>query len=649
MKKKQFEKPANNNSYIIFVVLTICITGFAIYSNTFHSSFSFDDYKNIVENTEIHDGSVIPQLNKPRYFGLVSFAINYDYNELDTYGYHIVNIIIHLINSFLVYLIVRKILVIINLNSGTAFNKEIPLYVALIFLVHPIQTQAVTYIVQRFTSLAALFSLACILFYIKFRSSKEKTYSWFILSLISCLFAFKTKENTATIPIIIIAIELLLFRHQKITKERILYVLPFFILIVVIPLSFINIDKPLGELIGDIAEVSFETKQITRTQYFLTQMRVITTYIRLFFYPVNQAVDYYYPLSYSLFESQTFISFSFLLVLTVIALLAARKYSATSLGLAWFFIFLAVESSIIPIRDVIFEHRMYLPSIGLIIVVVVAIFLLQKKMNWCIVAPIILTAFIIVLAISTYFRNMIWEKEIYLWEDTANKYPLNARAVNNVAVALVNSRYFKESIEYATRAIELDPNNSKYWYDLAIAYKFLNENDKAIEAYRKTLELSPQYQKATIDLAFIYVNKRDIQKAYNILMEAKKYNPDHPYTDGMLAYVYCQTGDLNKAISLFNEAIKNNLDHSDIYFNFAICLINHGKLAESRENFLRVIRFNPGEVDSYYFIAVTYDDEKNYEKALYFYEQFLARAKKSQWLEESFNRVSQLKRITSQN
>lgn len=231
-----------------------------------------------------------------------------------------------------------------------------------------------------------------------------------------------------------------------------------------------------------------------------------------------------------------------------------------------------------------------------------------------------------------------------LWEDAANKYPLNARAVSNYGIALMNQRSYNEAIPLLKRAAEINPKDSILWYNLGTCFKLAGQTDKSIESYEKALELNPRYQKASVDLGLIYVSKHNFTKAWDIMLKAKSYNPEHPYNNALTAEIYCETGDLKQAKSLFEKAVKSGLDHSDMYFNFAICLLNHRFVSEARQNFLKVIEFNSNEIESYYFIAITYDREKNYQKALYFYNMFLSKATKSQWIEEVRQRVQQLQK-----
>lgn len=644
MAKKKQQKISQIKKYNLATIsIIIIIIGIAIYSHVLNSPFVFDDHDIILKSNELKSGAIYTHFNQARYIGYVTFAINYHLNKLNTFGYHLVNLIIHILNSILVYLLVQKILLIIQNQTGPPFRREIPLIIALIFLVHPVQTQAVTYIAQRFTSLAAFFSLTAILSYLEFKTAKTKPYFYLILSFIACLLAFKTKENTATLPFIIIAIELILFKDRKFTNKKIMHVLPFFILFAVIPLSFIPINQPAGELLGELTKASYQTEQVTRTQYLFTEFRVIVTYICLLIFPIHQSIDYYYALSQSFFDTKTFLSFLFLSMLFIFSLIISNKYHVISFGIIWFFIFLAVESSIIPIKDVIFEHRIYLPSIGFFIALVYAMFLLDKRFKLKKILFIIFIAIIISLAIAAYSRNKFWNNEETLWEDAATKFPRNPRAVSNFGGMLADNNKCPQAIPLLNKSIEMAPNNPKNWFLLAYCHRQAGLLDDAIKEYSKVLELSPGNQKATIHLADIYLQKRDFDSAYSILIKAQESFPGNLYINASLAHIKCETGDLTDALTSFDDAAKAGLDQASTYFNFAVCLLNHGNYLDSRKYFFKALELDPGLVDVNYFIAVTYDTAKDFQKAVFFYQQFLSRSTRSSWIPEARQRLEQLK------
>ncbi|MFA4830511.1 MAG: hypothetical protein WC594_15010, partial [Thermodesulfovibrionales bacterium] len=417
----------------------IAIGGFFVYSNTFNVPFHFDDTFTIVKNPGLKDLSNFWPPSGSRWFGFLTFALNYYFGGLNVTGYHIVNLTIHIFNAILVYWLVvltfktpffsnQQSAISSQQSKETNFDSPIhpfssasggqaylPLFIALLFVSHPIQTQAVTYIVQRFTSLATMFYLLSLACYIRSRLSTlpATRYTLYTVSLVSAILSMKTKEISFTLPIVITLYEFMFFGNNQFVipvktgiqdknemdscfrrndrmesvYKRLLFLIPFLLTMLIIPLSMIGTDKPIGDAIGELREASQETKQISRGIYLFIQFRVIVTYIRLLFIPINQNLDYDYSLYHSFFNPEVFLSALFLLSIFILGiyLLCAKRLALPasrliSFGIFWFFITLSVESSIIPIRDVIFEHRLYLPSIGIIIIFVSLTFYIFQAM-----------------------------------------------------------------------------------------------------------------------------------------------------------------------------------------------------------------------------------------------------------------------------
>jgi hypothetical protein len=360
------------------------VVGAVVYSNTLHASWHFDDTVAIIENWSLRDlrGCFLGIFGGNRSVGFFTFALNYHFGKLEVLGYHLVNIAIHIFNALLVYTLVTLLLKTPAMSKSRLDShvRFLALASGLIFVAHPIQTQAVTYIVQRFASLATLFYLLSVVLFVKARLSIARGNSFFSplhllcysLSLFSAFCAMHTKEISFTLPVVIGLCELFFMGPSPQSwVKRILYLLPFILTLLIIPANlglFGKVQtKPLGDIIGEMREQVQETTLVSRTDYLLTQFNVIVTYIRLLFLPLNQNLDYDYPIAKTLFQFPTLVSFLFLFLLFLLALyLFLKNYRLISFAIFWFFITLSVESSIIPIRDVIFEHRVYLPSVGFV-------------------------------------------------------------------------------------------------------------------------------------------------------------------------------------------------------------------------------------------------------------------------------------------
>ena len=613
----------------LIVLLILTVIGVIIYSNTFYTPFAFDDHGIIVDSTIIKNNDVFLKVLTPRYIGLISFALNYKWGKLDTFGYHLVNIIIHLANAFLVYLLLRQASGLTGNKTIAEYSAQLSFFIALLFLVHPVQTQAVTYIVQRFTSLAAFFVLVSLLSYLQFRQSNPQKYAYYLISLLAALCAFKTKENTAALPLLLLTIEMLFFGNSTDTKKRrALYLIPFLIIAIVIPLSFININKPVSELMGELKEKSYETPTVTRLEYLFTEQKVIVTYLRLLVLPVKQSIDYSFPLSRSLFEINTLLSSVFLMFLFVCGVVAGKKYPLITFGILWFFIFQLVESTIIPITDVIFEHRVYLSSVGFITAFISMLYYFLRKSPISFIRSLLVVVAII-LAIATYMRNAVWKDEVTIWRDAASKYPMNLRCHLNYGSALGEAGQHEEAIKELEQVFRTDPDNINYYYikgHINLAYSYLQKGlyENALKEYDIVLQIDPGYVKAYGLIASIYLQMGNADEALKILLKGQQINDSDSMVNSMLGSLNCQRGDFVGGVNYFTRVLAKEPDYLNGHLYLAFCYFQFNRMEDARTHFLKSVELKPDFSDPYFYIAQTYDKDGNYPKAREFYEKFIS-------------------------
>ncbi len=455
-------------------VLMIVVIGFLVYSNTFRAPFVFDDESSIYKNIAIRDagsftkGAVSGIFFNSRIVGQMSFALNYAVNGLNVVGYHIVNLLIHLGSALFVYWLVVLTFRTpyfsgyVHQPADGFFDSRrfVALFTALLFVSHPVQTQAVTYIVQRYASLATLFYLLSLVMYIKSRLSESpKTrYAFYALSFVAAVLSMKTKEISFTLPVMIFLYEFMFFRGD--IKKRLLYLVPLVLTMAIIPLSMVWGRGSLTDtgVIDKVIEGA-SLNIISRGDYLNTQFRVIVTYIRLLFLPINQNLDYDYPIYSTFFNPQVFLSFLFLLTVFVWGIYLVYSsfrpdkgerywFRLFSFGIFWFFITLSVESSVIPIADVIFEHRLYLPSAGFFLAVMSGVMWMRGRFGkMAMIRKAVLPVMVIVvmcLSVTAYARNMVWQDEVTLWEDVVKKSPKKDRCIYNYHDSLGRA-YIKDS------------------------------------------------------------------------------------------------------------------------------------------------------------------------------------------------------------
>jgi tetratricopeptide (TPR) repeat protein len=599
---------------ILSCVIIIVLAGFALYYNTLAAPFLFDDTVNIVENLKIRDlKNYFPPTGR-RDVGYLTFALNFALTKLDVKSYHIVNIMVHVCNALLIFFLYRLLLKNLSV-SGNSANRDffVAAAISLIFLAHPVQTGAVTYIVQRFTSLATLFYILSIFLFLKASSvysGKERFFShphlsYYLLSIISAVCAMKTKEITLTIPLVILMCEVFMRRgvgSESYRAKPVIYFVPFILTFFVIPLDILSTDQPLGELIGEITEKTKEAEEIQRSDYLFTQFRVVATYLRLMVLPLWQNLDYDFRLSTSFFEPGVILSFAAHLLIAGIALyifLKAKRGMALLIpfGIFWFYITLSVESSIIPIRDVIFEHRMYLPSSGLIAAAGAAFVIGKERFQYPratnYLAAALLFVIIMLLSALTIKRNMLWQDGFALWEDTISKSPMKSRPHANLAVLYYKRGLNKEALREYMNAIAIDPENPGFYNNLGNVYKEMGLYDNALNAYSQSVALDSHFAEGHYNLGTAFYEAGNIEKALPELKTAIRLSPELFDAHITIGNIYDDMGMMNRALQSYAKALEINPYSHMAYYNRGILYERAGETQRAVMDFNRAIDIKP--------------------------------------------------------
>ncbi len=565
-------------------LVLIAFAGLLVYSNTFSAPFIWDDLApslGIARNPVITniDNFLVSSYgygyNPRRFIGYFSFALNYWMGGLNVAGYHVVNILIHILNGLLVY-----VLVVLAYRSLTQREPEaatprysslVAFFSALAFVVHPIQTQAVTYTYQRFTSLATTFYLLSVVLYIKGRMAQSRTKAWrtLILAVLSAVLAMRTKEIAFTLPLVIVLYEYLFFKGAS--RKRILFAGLILATLLIIPLGLLHMNKPFGEVIRDVdaaSRVQVEGAE-SRRIYLATELRVITTYLRLLVFPVNQNLDYDYPIYRSFLEPAVFLSSLLLLSLVGAAVYLIGKSgggdrvqasSATvriaGFGILWFFITLSVESSIIPIADVIFEHRVYLPSVGILIAITaLAVAALDRFDMKPMTMVSVFGCVVGILMITAFMRNQVYGSAVSIWSDTSAKSPGLSRPLFNLGNAYAESGDFeraigayRQSLSLPQKANSVSRERAQVCNNLGCAYGSLGKYDEAIEVFNYVLKnIDPDFLDSSLNLGAALINSQRYREAISVLQQVLVKNADCAAAHYSLALAYHGLADEDNA------------------------------------------------------------------------------------------------------
>lgn len=620
-------QPITRNPKLITYILGITLLIIAIalaYSNSLNGIWAFDD---VLLNQPLDKEALFEKIGA-RKVSFLSFAVNQKIDPYDPVNFRLFNILIHIFNSLLVY-----VLALITLKLP--YNRErfercsffVALLSAAIFALHPLNINAVAYIIQRMASLAAFFVLLSLISYIlATRASglfiKIIMYSVTILFII---FGILSKENAVmAVPLILLYDYTFLSQYNKKEfKRRIILVAviglcAFLVVTFYLPIhkTALDIAKVFVELDKPLAYQSWMASDVYWSPYehILTEFRVIGRYLFLFVLPLPGFLvfDWWgYPISKGIFEPlTTFISMVLILAALVFSILKLRKFPFISFGILWYFVSISLESFIAVGSDLYFEHRNYLPLTGLsfgLVAQTASIFkgsVLQKKYNpW-----IIFIVLSILLGFLTFQRNYIWKDPVTFWKDTVQKVPYNIRA----NIALANSytamsdfqnakRYYADSIKIA-REKRRPHFFTEASYHLGFMHLMLEQKTEAGKVIDFFEELTPESYKLKILKGYYSFLDHDMKSAIRTYQEIFI---SHPFFDRrfrrvdrvtiftLMGDAYREMGLLDKASHSYKKALGLNHSFAAAYHGMAKVQVLKGNFDVAFEHLSRVLSVDP--------------------------------------------------------
>jgi tetratricopeptide (TPR) repeat protein len=604
------------------------ILGVLVYSNSFNCSFHFDDVNNIVDNLNIRNISDVNAWwndNPGRRVAVFTFVLNYHFNRFDVSYWHLVNLGIHLINTCLVYWLTWLIFSTPGLqgNPLVRHKKILAIFTALLFVSHPLATQSVTYIVQRMTSLAALFYLLSLCLYVKARlpeTGKTLKYLHFAGSFTAFCLALQTKENTYSLPVAVVLFEICFFNARKMSFNLKDYRVALAALAFTgfILFTFLRYSSSIFKPIPPSTVNDFRT--VTSVNYLFTQFNVIVKYIGLLILPINQNLDYDFPLSTTFFQARTIFSFLMLSALAVLGIYLFKRNRLLSFGIGWFFITISIESSIIPISDLIFEHRTYLPSFGFFLMLSTSIFLLfwdkYKMLSLALLSLIIGSN-----AWLTFQRNKVWKDELTLWSDVVSKSPQKARGYDSRGNAYNKIGKYEQAFNDFNKAITLQPNYSTAYNNRGNVFNRDGKYKQALEDYTKAIELQPNYASAYSNRGHVNCKLKKYEEALNDINKALSLKPNYPVAYLNRGVVFNGTAQYQQAMDDFNKAIQLQPNYTEAYYNRGV---TYGKLAQvdnAIADYSTTIALDSSYAQAYYNRAIIYDNLEQRDKAIQDYSK----------------------------
>lgn len=491
----------------------VLAAGLAAYSNSFGVPFQFDDAATILHDGLVQDlpGALRALPRHPRGVGVATLAANVAVHGFDVFGFHVVNLAVHLATALLVYALARWTLVVAGCDGALG-----ALGAALLFAVHPLQTQAVTYIVQRHAALAALFYVAALLLYARSRLAQGRRAALLYAGALAAAFlAVRSKETAATLPAAILLYEVVFLRSPGLARRAAL-VAPFALVALLIPAAH------LGANAGDLEAATRVQTSMPRATYLLTELRVVVLYLRLLVYPVGQSIDHDVPASAG-FGPEEAACGALLGALALTGGALARRWGAAAVagfGILFGFLALSVESSLVPIIDVAMEHRMYLPMVGIALAAGAAVELLPARRA---VAAVALAT--VLLAGATFARNRVWSSPAALWLDAALQAPRKLRPLLNLGQALADAGHGREAWQVWSRALEIAPTSTDELFARGDIRRQAGDEAGARADWLQVIEADPRHARALNNLGIFAFLEGDEAAALSYFERAVRAQP----------------------------------------------------------------------------------------------------------------------------
>ena len=646
---------------ISLLVVALVLGGalWAVYNRAMDSPFLFDDSSSVVKNSSItrlwplvgdaqRPGPLNPPKNLPtsgRPLVSFSLAVNYYFGGLNPVGYHVFNLIVHLFSALLVMAIVERTL---NLEyfEGQFQRAGGPLafIVALLWALHPLQTEPVVYVTQRTELMVGFFYLAALYCSLRYWAGKSSAAQnpWLALATLACLAGMACKEVMVTAPVVVLLFERTFVSgsfRRALEKSWPLYVALFLCWAF---LLYLNYGAPRSGATG------FE-RGISAHQWWLTQTKVLLLYLKLAVWPWPLSIHYEVPYLASLGAAWPWFVPAALLGFATVILLW-RRNPIGFVG-AWALLILSPTLVVPIVTEVAAERRMYLPLAALIALTVVGGYWLIQRAEQAIPSPLnkketnrwlsilgAVAALVLatVLGLVGYRRLAAYHDAITLWHDALASQPDDPIVHNNLGASLMIAGRLSEAMVYIQQALQLNPDFAEAHYNfafalnqaapqarqqevidhylqalrakpefpeaeynLAVALDHVGKTSEAIEHYRKALSLKPDFPEALNSLGETLSNLGQSSEAIQQLELAIQLNPQFTEAHNNFGIALTRAGRIQEGIEQFQLALKQKPDFAEVHLNLGVALGKAGRLPEGIDQFKETIRLKPDCVDAY--------------------------------------------------
>ncbi|OHE81910.1 MAG: hypothetical protein A3G75_02880 [Verrucomicrobia bacterium RIFCSPLOWO2_12_FULL_64_8] len=604
----------------LIAVLLIAGATFAAYANTLRAPFVFDDVASIVDNPTIR--RLWPPweaLSPPPEWGFtvsgrpvlnLSFAVNYAISGLGVWSYHALNLLIHVFAGLTLFGLVRRTLARPALShSFGSRTAGLALAITLLWSLHPMQTEAVTYVVQRAESLMGLFFLLTLYGFVRATDSPRPR-RWWILSFVACLLGVGTKELVALAPVMALLYDRT-FVSGSFREAWRRHRWP----LLALAATWLPLAGLLAGTGGNRGGTSGFGSGASWTGYWLTQFEAVTRYLGLSFWPYPLVFDYgkIAPGGFSA---------TLPWAIPVVGLAAATAWALWRrpvpgfLG-AWFFGILAPTSVVPGTLQMIVEHRMYLP-LAAVVALVAGAAARRLDGRWLLAATVILA---MAAGVATARRNAVYRNDQGLWEDTLAKRPGCARAHNNLGALLQGQGRFEEAIAQYRESLRLDSTTPQTYYNLGYSLLRAGRPAEALAPFEEAVRQLPYYFNAHLYLANALVRLDRASEALAHYEAAIRFDPSPAEAHLQYGVALAALGRWRDALEHYTEAVRLKPDHAEAHSNWGVALLRLNEAAAAVEHFEAALRLKPKLPELHYNLGQALDSLGRRSEAISHYAE----------------------------
>jgi tetratricopeptide (TPR) repeat protein len=603
-------------------ILILVVAVVAAYANSLHGPFIFDDEPSIESNPSIRSLAFPQVLLAPpeavtvtgRPLVNLSLAINYAVGGLAVEGYHLVNLALHLLATLALFALVRRTLLLPGLAERFRSSATgLALGVALLWAIHPLQTESVTYVVQRAEVMVGLFFFLTLYTFLR-STSAPSSGPWTVATVGACALGMASKEVMATAPLMVFLFDrcFVAGSFKESLRRRWRLWLGLAATWVLVPLLY--------HLSGNRGRSAGFGLGMSAWQYARTQFGCIVHYLRLTFWPDPLVLDYGQGIANSAAEIVPYaLVVLALLALTVVALVVRPKWGF--LG-AWFFVILAPSSSIVPLAtQTEAEHRMYLPLAAVVAALAIAFYAKLGRFRWAAVLVVVLA---VALGWRTHARNIDYQSEMAIWEGNIREVPSNDRGYLTRASLFWSMGRFDAALEDYDRCLSLNPRNAKAYLGRGNVHSDQGERAQALQDYETALTLDAKLADAYDGRGGVLLAQGQIDRAMQDFETALSLDPLLANAYLNRAHVHDARRELDLAIRDYTMVIKLRPDFALAYSNRCSALASRGEFEAALEDCDRAITLRPDLAGAYSNRGRTLQTRGRFADAIRDYDQAIA-------------------------